>query len=121
MTSDSQLLDIKRVDIQKMEMVDDVPMIIVSCATDELVIYRNKAGDIVLGSDSVIRNCSYIFCFSRKKWIDQEPMEMEEMDLDTEAEAEAGPVIAKKVEHNDYDHIDQTGGWIVVDWSRGII
>lgn len=71
-------------------MVEDCPMLFVTCSTDELIVFKNKKGEVVLGSYDVIVRGHYVLCVTQREF--------------------ATP---------DEEYEGKTGGWVVVDWSRG--
>jgi Tim44-like domain len=90
MKSDCKLLDLKSVTIQKQEMADDSPMLFVAASTDELIVYLDTKGEIVMGSYNKIVSANYILCITQRQFATPD----EEFDA-------------------------CTGGWVVVDWARG--
>ena len=91
LVSDSKLLDIRDVDIRQLTMLnDELPIILVGFMTQEILLFRNVKGEIEIGSEDHIQAASYVIAFSKSQLLDPE--------------APVDPV---------------TGGWVVVDWSRG--
>lgn len=89
--SDSKLLDIRSVQIQKMELLDDsIPIILVSCQTHEILLFRNKKGEIVVGQEDHIVTGQYMLAFAQQMQVD-----------------------------SDAEYNEETNGWIVLDWARG--
>ena len=87
---DSKLLDIRKVDIRKMTLLEDeLPVILIGFSTHELVVYKNKKGKVVLGSDESIQTAHYVIAFTKKQLL--------------EAEAQIEP---------------KTNGWVIIDWNR---
>lgn len=87
---DSKLLDIRKVDIRQMTLLEDeLPVILIGFSTHELLVYKNKKGEVALGSEDSIQTAHYVIAFTKKQLI--------------EPEAEVDP---------------KTGGWVIVDWHR---
>ncbi len=99
------LLDVKSVTLQKQELVDAAPMLFVSCATDELLAFTNAKGDVVVGSHDQIVKAHYVFCLTQREFLDRG---------DLDAGDDAGEGGGKEPEFD-----ARTGGWVIVDWSRG--
>lgn len=65
--SDSKVLDIRQVDIMDTKILEnDVPVFIISFATQEMLLFRNaKSGEIVVGSESKVEQCTYVAVVTR--------------------------------------------------------
>ncbi|KAI8928326.1 hypothetical protein BC831DRAFT_548432 [Entophlyctis helioformis] len=89
--SDSKLLDIRNVDIRQVTLLnDELPIILVGFVTQEVLLFRNVKGELVLGQEDKIQTANYVMAFTRAEIID--------------TEAPYNPV---------------TKGWTIVDWARG--
>ncbi|KAK5664897.1 protein translocase subunit [Batrachochytrium dendrobatidis] len=90
LVSDSKLLDIRGVDIRQLKLLnDEVPIILIGFTTQEILLFRNRKGEIVVGSEDVILTASYAIAFTKAQLVDSE------------------------VEYN-----PATNGWLVVDYAR---
>jgi len=65
--SDSKILDIRQVDIQDVKLLEnDVPVFIISFATQEMLLFRNaKTGEVVVGSEDRVEQCTYVAVLTR--------------------------------------------------------
>ncbi|KAI9105944.1 hypothetical protein DFS34DRAFT_601516 [Phlyctochytrium arcticum] len=89
--SDCKLLDIRRVDIRKLTLLEDeVPVILVTFQTDEILMFRNAKGELKLGNESAIERATYVMAFTLVQAVDP----------------------SAKIP-------ERTNGWVVIDWSRG--
>ncbi|KAJ3302417.1 protein translocase subunit [Blyttiomyces sp. JEL0837] len=91
LVSDCKLLDLSRVDIRKfMFLEDQFPVIILSFATQELLLFRDrKTGEVKLGSEDHIDSAFYSVALTKTLLVDPE--------------AKFDPA---------------TNGWKVITWSR---
>jgi import inner membrane translocase subunit TIM44 len=88
--SDCKLIDFRHVELQKLTLLEDeVPVMIVSFSTTEILCFRNKKGEIKLGGEDNIQNARYVLAFTKKQLLDPE--------------SEISPL---------------TNGWIIIDWAR---
>ncbi|KAJ3280460.1 protein translocase subunit [Borealophlyctis nickersoniae] len=88
--SDCKLLDLRRVDIRKLTLLEDeIPVILVTFTTHEILMFRNKKGELKLGKEDHIEMATYVMAFTKAQAVDP------------------------SVEIN-----PKTGGWVVIDWSR---
>ena len=88
--ADSKLLDIRRVDIRQMTLLEDeLPVILIGFSTHELLVYKNKKGKVVLGSEDSIQTAHYVIAFTKKQLV--------------EPDASFDP---------------KTNGWVIIDWHR---
>jgi import inner membrane translocase subunit TIM44 len=69
---------------------DELPIILIGFSTHEILVYRNKKGEIVLGDENKIQSAHYVIAFTKAQLLDPET-----------------PMNTK------------TNGWLVVDWHRG--
>ena len=91
LVSDSKLLDIRRVDIRQLTLLEEeLPIILVGFSTHEILVYKDKKGQIALGSEDVIQTAQYVIAFTKAQLLDPD--------------AVPNP---------------KTNGWIVIDWHRG--
>lgn len=87
---DSKLLDIRKVDIRQMTLLDDeLPVILIGFSTHEILVYKNKKGQVVLGSEDSIQTAHYVIAFTKKQLL--------------ESDAQVDP---------------KTNGWVIIDWHR---
>lgn len=65
--SDSKVLDIRQVDVMDAKITEnDVPVFIVSFATQEMLLFRNaKTREIVVGAENKVEQCTYIAVITR--------------------------------------------------------
>ncbi|EAU90477.1 import inner membrane translocase subunit tim44 [Coprinopsis cinerea okayama7 len=65
--SDSKVLDIRQVDVMDAKILEnDVPVFIVSFATQEMLLFRNaKSGEIVVGAEDRVEQCTYVAVITR--------------------------------------------------------
>ncbi|KAI8996054.1 hypothetical protein BC832DRAFT_304744 [Gaertneriomyces semiglobifer] len=90
LVSDCKLLDVRRVDIRKVTLLEDeVPVILVSFQTNEILMFKNAKGELVLGKPNNIETATYVMAFTKAQAVDP------------------------SAEHNPH-----TEGWVVIDWSR---
>ncbi|TPX69446.1 hypothetical protein SpCBS45565_g02463 [Spizellomyces sp. 'palustris'] len=90
LVSDCKLLDLRRVDIRKLTLLEDeVPVILVTFQTDEILMFRNVKGKLVVGNENAIESATYVMAFTKAQAVDPS-VEVSE----------------------------RTGGWVVIDWSR---
>ncbi|KAJ3038326.1 protein translocase subunit [Rhizophlyctis rosea] len=88
--SDCKLLDIRRVDIRKLTLLEDeLPVALVTFTTHEILAFRNKKGELKLGKEDNVEMATYVMAFTKAQAVDPE--------------VEVNP---------------KTGGWLVIDWSR---
>ncbi|KAI8905946.1 hypothetical protein EDD86DRAFT_193467 [Gorgonomyces haynaldii] len=89
--NDSKLLDIYDVMIQRMELVEDtLPVIVIACQADEVLMFKDKTGAIVAGSEDNITRARYVFVFSKQQ------------------------IVEPEAEFN-----QETNGWLCIDMARG--
>ncbi|KAI8918987.1 hypothetical protein DFJ77DRAFT_482760 [Powellomyces hirtus] len=90
LVSDCKLLDIRRVDIRKLTLLEDeVPVILVTFQTNEILMFRNRKGELKIGNENAIETATYVMAFTKVQAVDPS---------------------AKFTE--------RTAGWVVIDWSR---
>ncbi|KAI8823576.1 uncharacterized protein EV422DRAFT_521546 [Fimicolochytrium jonesii] len=90
LVSDCKLLDIRHVDIRKLTLLEDeVPVILVTFQTNEILIFRNRKGELKLGNENAIETATYVMAFTKAQCVDP-----------------SATISAR------------TNGWIVIDWSR---
>jgi mitochondrial import inner membrane translocase subunit TIM44 len=78
------------VEIQKIILLDEeFPVIVISFRTTEILCFRNKKGEIVLGAEDNLQNAAYGLAFTKAQLIDPE------------------------AEHN-----PNTNGWTIIQWAR---
>jgi import inner membrane translocase subunit TIM44 len=67
LVSDSKILDIKHVDVNTGKMLENnVPVFLVTFATQELLLFRNaKSGEVVVGSENDVEQCRYAMVLTR--------------------------------------------------------
>ncbi|KAJ3270891.1 protein translocase subunit [Terramyces sp. JEL0728] len=88
--SDCKLVDYRNCEIEKMMMLEEeIPIIVVKFSTTEILLFRNKKGDIALGAEDKLQTARYIAAFTKTKLINPE--------------AEYNP---------------NTNGWTIVQWHR---
>ncbi|TFK29672.1 import inner membrane translocase subunit tim44 [Coprinopsis marcescibilis] len=65
--SDSKVLDIRQVDVMDAKILEnEVPVFIVSFATQEMLLFRNaKTGEIVVGAEDRVEQCTYVAVLTR--------------------------------------------------------
>ncbi|OSD03053.1 mitochondria import inner membrane translocase TIM44 subunit [Trametes coccinea BRFM310] len=65
--SDSKVLDIRQVDVSTGKILeDDVPVFVVTFATQEMLLFRNvKTGEIVVGAEDRVEQCHYAAVITR--------------------------------------------------------
>ncbi|KJA28027.1 hypothetical protein HYPSUDRAFT_197581 [Hypholoma sublateritium FD-334 SS-4] len=65
--SDSKVLDIRQVDVQDAKILEnDVPVFLVSFATQEMLLFRNaKTAEIVVGAENKVEQCTYVAAITR--------------------------------------------------------
>lgn len=65
--SDSKILDIKHVDISTGKMLENnVPVFLVTFATQELLLFRNaKTGEVIVGNEDEVEQCRYAMVLTR--------------------------------------------------------
>jgi len=65
--SDSKVLDIRQVDVSDGKILEnDVPVFLVQFSTQEVLMFRNaKTGDITVGADNKVEQCTYIAAITR--------------------------------------------------------
>lgn len=77
-------------DIRKLTLLEDeVPVILVTFQTNEILMFRNRKGELKLGNESAIETATYVMAFTKVQAVD--------------------PSAAGN---------ERTGGWVVIDWSR---
>ena len=88
---DHKLLDIQEVNILRMELLEDtLPVIMFSFRTFEILLFRNKKGEIVVGQEDNIITAHYVATFTKQQI------------YEPEAEWNA-----------------HTNGWVMIDIQRG--
>lgn len=67
LVSESKILDIKHVDIMQGKLLDnDVPVFVVSFASQEVLLFRNaKTGEAVVGHENDVEQCRYAMVLTR--------------------------------------------------------
>jgi import inner membrane translocase subunit TIM44 len=67
LVSDSRVLDIKHVDIAQGKLLDnDVPVFVVSFASQEILLFRSaKTGEPVVGDENAVEACRYAMVLTR--------------------------------------------------------
>ncbi|CAK9783382.1 putative peripheral mitochondrial membrane protein [Cutaneotrichosporon oleaginosum] len=67
LVSDSRVLDIKHVDIAQGKLLDnDVPVFVVSFASQEILLFRSaKTGEAVVGDENAVEACRYAMVLTR--------------------------------------------------------
>ncbi|KAG5634176.1 hypothetical protein H0H81_003052, partial [Sphagnurus paluster] len=65
--SDSKVLDIRQVDVSDGKILeDDVPVFLIQFSTQEILMFRNaKTGEIAVGADDKVEQCTYIAAITR--------------------------------------------------------
>ncbi|KAJ3259082.1 protein translocase subunit [Boothiomyces macroporosus] len=88
--SDCKLVDYRNCEIEKMMLLEEeTPIILVKFSTTEILLFRNKKGDIALGAEDQLQNARYVLAFTKTKLINPD--------------AEYNP---------------KTNGWTIVQWAR---
>jgi len=67
LVSESKILDIKHVDIMQGKMLEnDIPVFVVSFASQEVLLFRNaKTGEAVVGDENSVEQCRYAMVLTR--------------------------------------------------------
>lgn len=69
--SDCQLLDIRDVDLQAVRMLEDeIPVLVCTFKTQEVLLFRNTQGEPVLGKEDAIEHASYACVFTKTQAVD---------------------------------------------------
>lgn len=90
LVSDCKLIDYRNVELSKLSLLEDeLPIALIHFQTTEILCFKNKKGEVVLGAEDNIQNARYAIAFTKKQI------------LDPEAEISAS-----------------TNGWTVIDWAR---
>ncbi|KAF9460516.1 import inner membrane translocase subunit tim44 [Collybia nuda] len=65
--SDSKVLDIRQVDVSDGKILEnDVPVFLIQFSTQEVLMFRNaKTGEIAVGADNKVEQCTYIAAITR--------------------------------------------------------
>ncbi|KAJ3538161.1 hypothetical protein NMY22_g5281 [Coprinellus aureogranulatus] len=65
--SDSKVLDIRQVDVLEAKLLEnDVPVFIVTFATQEMLLFRNaKTRELVVGAENKVEQCTYVAVITR--------------------------------------------------------
>ncbi|KAJ3515177.1 hypothetical protein NLJ89_g1921 [Agrocybe chaxingu] len=65
--SGSKVLDIRQVDVSDAKILEnDVPVFLVSFATQEMMLFRNaKTGEIAVGAEDKVEQCTYVAAITR--------------------------------------------------------
>ncbi|KAF8159502.1 hypothetical protein B0H34DRAFT_788695 [Crassisporium funariophilum] len=65
--SDSKVLDIRQVDVSDGKILEnEVPVFIISFATQEVLLFRNaKTGEVAVGADNKVEQCTYVAAITR--------------------------------------------------------
>ncbi|RDB15850.1 Mitochondrial import inner membrane translocase subunit tim44 [Hypsizygus marmoreus] len=65
--SDSKVLDIRQVDVSDGKILEnDVPVFLIQFSTQEVLMFRNaKTGEIAVGADDKVEQCTYIAAITR--------------------------------------------------------
>jgi len=65
--SDSKVLDIRQVDVTSGKIMEnDIPVLIVTCTTQEVLIFRDrKTQEIVVGQENKVEQCTYFAAITR--------------------------------------------------------
>ena len=88
--SDCKLLDYRNTEISKMTLLnEEIPIIVLTFQTTEIIAFKNKKGEFVLGAQDNLVNARYGLAFTKAKLMDSE------------------------IPHN-----PNTNGWLIVDWAR---
>ena len=88
--SDCKLIDYRNVELSKLALLEDeLPVAMIHFQTTEILCFKNKKGDIVLGAEDNIQNARYAIAFTKKQILD--------------SEADVNP---------------STNGWVIMDWAR---
>ncbi|KAJ3373456.1 Multifunctional pyrimidine synthesis protein CAD [Kappamyces sp. JEL0680] len=88
--SDCKLIDYRNVELSKLTLLnDEVPVAVLSFQTTEILCFRNKKGDIVLGAEDNIQNAHYSIALTKQQILDPE--------------AEFNPL---------------TDGWVIIEFAR---
>jgi import inner membrane translocase subunit TIM44 len=78
------------VDIRQLTLLEDeLPIILIGFSTHEILVYKNKKGEVILGDEDNIQTANYVIAFTKAQLLDQE--------------AELNP---------------KTNGWLIIDWHR---
>ncbi|KAH6563645.1 hypothetical protein BASA50_010344 [Batrachochytrium salamandrivorans] len=71
--SDSKLLDIRGVDVRQLTLLnDEIPIILVGFTTQEILLFRNRKRELVVGSEDAISTASYAVAFTKAQLVDPE-------------------------------------------------
>ncbi|KAJ3320267.1 protein translocase subunit [Boothiomyces sp. JEL0866] len=90
LVSDCKLVDYRNCEIEKMMLLEEeTPIILVKFSTTEILLFRNKKGDIALGAEDQLQSARYVLAFTKTKLINPD--------------AEYNP---------------KTNGWTIVQWAR---
>lgn len=67
LVSDSKILDIKHVDIVQGKLLEnDVPVFVVSFASQEILMFRSaKTGEAIIGDENSVEQCRYAMVLTR--------------------------------------------------------
>ncbi|RKO95321.1 mitochondrial import inner membrane translocase, subunit Tim44 [Caulochytrium protostelioides] len=88
--SDCQLLDIRRVDLSKAILLEDeLPVLGLTFSTHEILVYRNKKGEVVMGDEDRIETANYMVILTKAQLVDP------------------------SIPHN-----PETRDWMIIDWGR---
>ncbi|KAI9208171.1 uncharacterized protein BJ171DRAFT_490426 [Polychytrium aggregatum] len=69
--SDCKLLDVRKIQIHKAIMLDDeLPLLSLTCQTNEILNFRNKKGELVVGVEDHIDQAYYSIIFTKAQCID---------------------------------------------------
>jgi import inner membrane translocase subunit TIM44 len=67
LVSESKILDIKHVDIMQGKLLEnDIPVFVVSFASQEILLFRNaKTGEVIVGDENAVEACRYAMVLTR--------------------------------------------------------
>ncbi|KAJ3090869.1 protein translocase subunit [Quaeritorhiza haematococci] len=69
--SDCQILDMRRVEVMKYSLLEnEVPIIMLTYNTQEILLFRNKKGEIALGTEDNIEHARYAVVFTKDQCVD---------------------------------------------------
>ena len=67
--SDCKLLDIRNTEIRKVSLLEnELPVIMITFTAQEILLFRNKKGEIALGREDAIQTSNYVFAFTKAQW-----------------------------------------------------
>lgn len=69
--SDSRILDIRKVELLQSKILEnEMPILLVEFNTQEVLLFRNKKGEIALGSEDNIEHARYRMVWTKDQCID---------------------------------------------------